>query len=456
MVRNSDTIVIECKNHGKSIGRPVIQKLHSAAITYGQGARGLVVSPSGFSADAIEYAQAIQPHQTPVELWDFARLFEVGRSIGVIFTNGLRQQMQIFGPERISDERAGLWLWETYLSKVVSSPRKTHAAFRISRRTRRFTIAAAVVRFQLDRTFDSPSGNRRLHHAHADGQAIHPLNGIVLTTAERTMLTATHHHAIAIERVDQEQLRRLFGPDYERAERLVRSDVAARQSRRIRYQGRNNRNYSMQAEVQTRDVSTNALPVAFERVCVTVDCGPQRHMFIVIGEPANPSISYLASGDADLPALLVGQAVLCNDCGKISSRGRRSGGACSACARTVCREHSHRLPLHPLCQGRLVCSSCVTKLNEASPVEVHWWMAASGVVPGLYWVLRGRPKVAAISAGSLIIAALPLILAKLIPDFWVLGAVVLLSAVEAVFGVKADLRHARLRKKLQDYRPAWR
>ena len=51
---NYKKIVVECKHRAKLIGRPVVQKLHSAFIAE-KAAAGMVISTSGFSAEAEEY-----------------------------------------------------------------------------------------------------------------------------------------------------------------------------------------------------------------------------------------------------------------------------------------------------------------------------------------------------------------------------------------------------------------
>ena len=51
---NGKKLVVECKHQSKLIGRPVIQKLHSAFMTEKADA-GIVISTSGFSVEAKEY-----------------------------------------------------------------------------------------------------------------------------------------------------------------------------------------------------------------------------------------------------------------------------------------------------------------------------------------------------------------------------------------------------------------
>src|SRR5574338_238457 len=53
------SIVVECKHQpNTSIGRPIVQKLHSAVISSG-AVKGIIVTTGKFSPDAIEHAQII-------------------------------------------------------------------------------------------------------------------------------------------------------------------------------------------------------------------------------------------------------------------------------------------------------------------------------------------------------------------------------------------------------------
>jgi hypothetical protein len=63
------SIVVECKHQpNTSIGRPIVQKLHSAVISSG-AVKGMIVTTGKFSPDAIEHAKTISA-KTPIELID--------------------------------------------------------------------------------------------------------------------------------------------------------------------------------------------------------------------------------------------------------------------------------------------------------------------------------------------------------------------------------------------------
>lgn len=84
-------IVVECK-HTDSVGRPVIQKLHSAVATfdYDGPKRGMVVTTGRYTEPAREYAERLQRNNDPypIELIDGTDLREIADDIGLDLYNG--------------------------------------------------------------------------------------------------------------------------------------------------------------------------------------------------------------------------------------------------------------------------------------------------------------------------------------------------------------------------------
>ena len=75
--RNDDigveiTLYIQCKNHVSPVGVDVIRELNGVLPKDSTGTRGVVVCPSGFTADAISFAK-----DRSISLWDRHHLFEL-------------------------------------------------------------------------------------------------------------------------------------------------------------------------------------------------------------------------------------------------------------------------------------------------------------------------------------------------------------------------------------------
>ena len=75
--KGNETIVVECKHHRATIGRPVVQKLHSATMTYPGAIGGMIVATGAFSDGAKQYADEINAKfGTQIQLWDYPKLVQ--------------------------------------------------------------------------------------------------------------------------------------------------------------------------------------------------------------------------------------------------------------------------------------------------------------------------------------------------------------------------------------------
>jgi restriction endonuclease Mrr len=84
-------LIVECK-HTATVGRPVVQKLHSAVATFDFDGpkRGMVVTTGRFTGPAREYASDLQTtgDHYPIELIDGTDLREIADEIGLDLYNG--------------------------------------------------------------------------------------------------------------------------------------------------------------------------------------------------------------------------------------------------------------------------------------------------------------------------------------------------------------------------------
>jgi restriction endonuclease Mrr len=84
-------VVVECK-HTETVGRPVVQKLHSAIATFEfDGPKhGMVATTGRFTGPAVEYAERLQRNDDPypIELIDGEDLREIADDIGLDLYNG--------------------------------------------------------------------------------------------------------------------------------------------------------------------------------------------------------------------------------------------------------------------------------------------------------------------------------------------------------------------------------
>ena len=101
---STTTVIVECK-HTSSVGRPVIQKLHSAVQTYDSVSRkkGIVVTTGQFSTPAKQYADDVD-----IELIDGADLRDIASQIGMDLYNGrfdiiCEKMLSPYHPEAVTE-----------------------------------------------------------------------------------------------------------------------------------------------------------------------------------------------------------------------------------------------------------------------------------------------------------------------------------------------------------------
>ena len=73
-------IIVECKHQPHtSIGRPIVQKLHSAVIS-SNGVKGILITTGKFSLEAIEHAKSLSPK---IEMMDNKILADLATRAGI-------------------------------------------------------------------------------------------------------------------------------------------------------------------------------------------------------------------------------------------------------------------------------------------------------------------------------------------------------------------------------------
>ena len=84
------TIIVECKHQpNNSIGRPVLQKLHSAVISSGAH-KGILITSGKFTPQALEHAKILVPE---IELYDRSRLLDLADKAGIRIISGSNESI---------------------------------------------------------------------------------------------------------------------------------------------------------------------------------------------------------------------------------------------------------------------------------------------------------------------------------------------------------------------------
>lgn len=144
-------VFVEVKQHEKRIGRPVIQKLHSIMVTE-KAERGVVVSTSDFSADAIEYART-----SKVKLMDGKKFIETCEYL----LNNAPRSDSLCMP--VNSEKLMATAYEHFNSYIFTYPQPPSNFIRKAKFLPFFYTPYLIVNASVDQDFQNKSGSFNYH-----------------------------------------------------------------------------------------------------------------------------------------------------------------------------------------------------------------------------------------------------------------------------------------------------
>lgn len=335
-------IVVECK-HTAIVGRPVVQKLHSAVTThrYDGGKKGMVVTSGRFTRPAEEYAEEVnRTGDIDIELIDGEDLREIGDEIGLDLYSGrievvcertlpapdrasvssvLAEQFEdvenfSFSGEGVSEPEVSV-----ELQPVLKASAEVNATFE--------TSVGVIHRVNESETFvlDCEKGGTEL----LDGEA-------------RRMVDEKIGNA---DELDEEELRerfdeverKHFGKTRSHYQDWVKERLRRKHTTTVRYTGDNNVTYTKECVPGESDVRVSEMePVYVTKVETTTRAGEYSYPYVFLS--AYPETAELEDG--------VHRCVHC---------GEREGKYtfCDNCGSISCGSHTktERLEGEPVCTG---------------------------------------------------------------------------------------------------------
>lgn len=452
--RGSDVLVVECKHQRAAVGRPIVQKLHSAIITYPRATGGIVATTSYFSDGAKQYAASINANDgLRLALWDHQEIIEQAKRVKIFLVTA-RQGTDLFFhvPWRTDNEfRIEL---RQHLSGLRSYPRKAQESITVIRITEDI-VPAIIVDYEVNKLFNTQVG--AIYHASEQGREIFPIVPDPISPAERAFWQQSKVVSYPQVTLASKPLATYFGKPMEEYRLRVASGIAQRLSQTISYTGRNNQSYSKFCEVKPQDVRLSSRQVLFLHRRVNLSVGPRSYIALFTDDRSRRCAVTGTSGFTDDPGGFInGDGLLCNDCGLINpSAGKRAGISCQNCERTLCANHYWRLPKKVPSSWPPLCSSCYLSANyekehlDGSPKLLHDYLlvATFSLIPGLPFLLGRRVLLGAL----LIIASLALFFYR--PEAIVI--VVVISLISSLFWTKRLHLHEKNISELATYQPEW-
>ena len=336
-------VVVECK-HTDSVGRPVVQKLHSAVATYDYAGpkRGMVVTTGSFTNPAQEYAQRLRatddPH--PIELLDGQTLRKIGEEIGLDLYNGrieilCDETLRPYDPSRGVHAPVADAFREVENVDAADLPEPTAVAdFR----------PVLQVTAETNATFETSVGV--VHRERGTDRIVVAADRGHPTVTDETVRELVTNNLTQRADLDETQFGGVF--DEVEVHRFGQTEteytdwalerIRELRTRTIQYTGDNNVTYTKTCEPKLSDVAIQAIePVYLPRIRQTVSLGEYTYPYEYYN--AGPSRAVIENG--------IHRCVQCGD------EGASTFTYCANCGSVNCGSHveTERLEGTPVCTG---------------------------------------------------------------------------------------------------------
>ncbi|MEZ3145615.1 restriction endonuclease [Halobaculum sp. MBLA0143] len=337
-------VVVECKHTG-TVGRPVVQKLHSAVATaeFADPKRGIVVTTGRFTDPAVEYAEQLRANDDPypIELIDGTDLRQIADEVGLDLYNG---RIEILCDEtlRPSDPTASVD------APVVEQFRDVDGidAGDLPRPESELTLRPVVtVTADVDAVFETSVGvvhrvdDRTRLTVHADRDrpraAQEDVTELVVRNGHSTVEVDESEFAETFDSV--EQLR--FGQTQTEYKDWAVDRVRRAYTETVHYTGDNNVDYEKECEPKQSDVSVQSVaPVYLPEITQTTRLGEYDYDY-----------EYYAAGPSRTTS--VDEIHECVHCSTDGDDGAYT--YCRNCGAIACRTHTEteRYVGEPVCTG---------------------------------------------------------------------------------------------------------
>ena len=346
--------VVECKHYTKStVGRPIIQKLHSAVVTtYAQ--KGILVNTGKFSTEAVTHAKMLAEQHHPIELYDLQKFSEVADSVGIRFDSNVPV---LTYPILDADSIASTVLRN---ASIKSHPDKAEDIFATSINSIKLH-ACWLVNATIKQDFKTSVGVIHSVDENSVSHVFDDSSGNILDTFSGERL----------EEMPVDLDRTMIGTDEFKHDSkdirgIMTDGLISEYTRTVKYSARNNkRRYEKLCKPAKKNVRLNHVQKVY-MPAYSMTFKALEHEYSIKAVTKKDGIDM--QGYGLLKCMIcrdaVQDAMLCNDCGNITHRGKKHGLECHVCDKTVCRicvRHTRRL----LFLKRHFCSGCAPENSKA-------------------------------------------------------------------------------------------
>jgi len=336
-------VVVECK-HTDTVGRPVVQKLHSAVATFSHSGpkRGIVITTGRFTNPAEEYARDLQRNGDPyqIELIDGTELREIAEEVGLDLYNG---RIEVLCEETLRpfDPASGVDAPITNQFQDIENIEQSELSDPYSQATLQPVLQIDAT---VDAVFETTVGV--VHQVNERASVVVSADRGQPTTADeevQTLVNQNRHTAINIEQAgfeehfDSHETKRFGQTETEYKDWIV-DRLRDNYTTTVEYTGDNNVTYTKECEPKQSDISvTDIDPVYLPRIRQTLSLQSYDYPYAYFA--AGPSRCTIEDGIHE-----------CVHCGEENAS---TFTFCANCGSINCGTHTktERIEQEPICTG---------------------------------------------------------------------------------------------------------
>lgn len=357
------SIVIECKHQpNTSIGRPIVQKLHSAVISSG-AIKGIIITTGRFSTDAIDHAKILSG-KTTIELYDLNRIRDLADKV----------QIKLL----FSGNYAPVWTYPAtdmpgivrkmtpIFNRFQSFPRSAPQIFQLVPNQLKLEAKYLVI-YDLQSTLTTTVGTVDSINESDSVLIIDAENGSILDIDTSIFLgNSTLKESNQIPIIACPTSRGNFKIDKTSLTKLVKDYLMRSNVRTVSYRGRNNRVYTKTWQPGNHNISIrDTKQVLLPKYSLVVKSINQSYTLNLLQNDAEIKIESTNLFNCKTCNKTIDKKILlCNDCGKVTHAPKFFGShgfMCKNCQKTICKDSSYWVRRF-LFFKKIICESCANVL----------------------------------------------------------------------------------------------
>ena len=352
-------IVVECKHQPHtSVGRPVVQKLHSAVIS-SNAIKGILVTSGKFSTQAVEHANSLTEK---IELVDKKIFADLATRSGIeLILEGKRHTVLRYPLSENDDVKNKIALFIGKKSECI--PSKFSDIVKISQRDIAF-LPSYMIQYNVNSVFETNVGV--IHREYLE-------NGVFLVDGKSGDLLkqdlANHLNSAPLTIYNESDFSNLhfsrsdFIIDDRSLANISKKIIINRHTKKVYYYGRNNQRYEKVCAPNEKDVFiSNIKQVYIPQQDIKIDILTKNYGLKAF-ENAQNLLSYTEMLNCKIcGSYIKNKGLICNSCGAIVHNPRTldsHGFKCSKCGKTICRNCAYDLGIN-----KKVCGDCAKKSEK--------------------------------------------------------------------------------------------